>query len=981
MSHEKRVSRSSNLAIIKIVGIYAFAGGLWIYTSDSLLAIITHDQVLLKEIAVLKGLVFIALTSLLLYSLITRYLSQLQKTETSLHTTEMLYQLISENSADVIWMMDITTGRFTYVSPSVKRLRGYTAEEVMQQPVEQSLTPESYRFITEQLPVRIKAFLNGDEQARINISEVDQPCKDGSTVPTEVVTTLLTDATNNATTILGVTRDISRRKNAEQARRQTEERYKRLYESMRDGFASVSLEGSFKETNEAYRQMVGYSTEELSRMMYEDLTPVQWHAAEQKIIDEQVLRRGYSDTYEKEYRTKDGRIIPVELRSFLLKDEAGNIDGMWAFIRDISERKKVERALRESEEHYRELYEQSPLGYQSLDADGKFLLVNQAWLDTLGYSQEEIIGRWFGDLLAPEYVEAFKQRFPRFKAAGKIHSEFEMLHKNGTRRYVGFDGRIAHDLAGGFKQTHCILQDISERKQADDLLRQSEERFKAAFMTTPDSININRLADGQYISINNGFTRIMGYTEADVVDKSSLELNIWAHPEDRTKLVAGLRRDGKVENMEAQFRAKDGTVRIGLMSASLIQLNNEPHIISITRDITELKRLQDELLQAEKMLSIGTLAGGIAHDFNNILNIILGYSTMLEKRRLDEQKFSESVAAITSAVDRGSALVRQILTFARKTDTAFKPLYIPDLIHELFSMLKQTFPKTISFNEKMETSLPFIYGDPSQLHQVFLNLCVNARDAMPHGGAITIRVKTWTSAQLHERFPDAVHDRYMCMSIEDTGIGMDEITRTRIFDPFFTTKESGKGTGLGLAVAYGIVQTHNGFIDVYSVQGIGTKFDIYLPVSTDVQQPQLSSASNATSNAIHGTETILIVEDEDFLLKILGSVLESHGYTVISAQDGETAVKLYQERRQEIDLVLTDMGLPKISGRDEFNMLKAINPQVNVIIASGFLEPEIKTELAAAGVREFIQKPYRPEELMQTLRQVLDSTHQKGQQP
>jgi PAS domain S-box-containing protein len=489
------------------------------------------------------------------------------------------------------------------------------------------------------------------------------------------------------------------------------------------------------------------------------------------------------------------------------------------------------------------------------------------------------------------------------------------------------------------------------------------------------------LADGQYISINNGFTRIMGYTEADVVDKSSLELNIWAHPEDRTKLVAGLRRDGKVENMEAQFRAKDGTVRIGLMSASLIQLNNEPHIISITRDITELKRLQDELLQAEKMLSIGTLAGGIAHDFNNILNIILGYSTMLEKRRLDEQKFSESVAAITSAVDRGSALVRQILTFARKTDTAFKPLYIPDLIHELFSMLKQTFPKTISFNEKMETSLPFIYGDPSQLHQVFLNLCVNARDAMPHGGAITIRVKTWTSAQLHERFPDAVHDRYMCMSIEDTGIGMDEITRTRIFDPFFTTKESGKGTGLGLAVAYGIVQTHNGFIDVYSVQGIGTKFDIYLPVSTDVQQPQLSSASNATSNAIHGTETILIVEDEDFLLKILGSVLESHGYTVISAQDGETAVKLYQERRQEIDLVLTDMGLPKISGRDEFNMLKAINPQVNVIIASGFLEPEIKTELAAAGVREFIQKPYRPEELMQTLRQVLDSTHQKGQQP
>ncbi|HVN48897.1 MAG TPA: PAS domain S-box protein, partial [Bacteroidota bacterium] len=547
----------------------------------------------------------------------------------------------------------------------------------------------------------------------------------------------------------------------------------------------------------------------------------------------------------------------------------------------------------------------------------------------------------------------------------------EIIHANGDKILLeGFENPIIRDnkVVG----LHGIARDITEQKKSELLLKQSEEKFKAAFITSPDSININRMSDGRYISINKGFTRIMGYTEEEIIGKSSLELNIWVHAEEREKFVAVLQKNGKVENFESQFRAKDGTLRTGLMSASILQLDNEPHIISITRDITEINRLQEELTQSQKMLSIGTLAGGIAHDFNNILNIILGYTAMLEKRKSDGQKFSESISAITQAVDRGSALVRQILTFARKTEVEFKPLYMPDIIRELFSMLKQTFPKIFTFHEEMETSLPFILGDQTQLHQVFLNLCVNARDAMPHGGSITIHIRTVQGIQIQERFSGADQNRYMCISVEDTGLGMDDATRQRIFDPFFTTKGAGKGTGLGLAVVYGIIQAHHGFIDVHSMLGSGTRFDIYLPIAGHEQQLPRSSPEKSAEE-LRGSEMILIVEDEDFLLEVLRNILESHGYSVISARNGKEAIALYQQHQQDIDLVLTDMGLPLMTGRDEYLMLKKINPHVRVIIASGFFEPDVKTELAEEGVREFIQKPYRPEELLRMIRLVLDS--------
>jgi PAS domain S-box-containing protein len=394
-------------------------------------------------------------------------------------------------------------------------------------------------------------------------------------------------------------------------------------------------------------------------------------------------------------------------------------------------------------------------------------------------------------------------------------------------------------------------------------------------------------------------------------------------------------------------------------------------LVGIGRNITEQKKMHDQLIQAQKVQSIGTLAGGIAHDFNNILGIILAYSSLLERSSGDKEKILKSAVAITQAVGRGAALVRQILAFARQTVVLMKPMSIPDLINELMIMLKETFPKVIEFQTNIEKNLPFINADYTQMHQVMLNLCVNARDAMPHGGLISIEVKTIPFTTLVQQFPEAKNECYISIKISDTGMGMDAETKSRIYDPFFTTKAQGKGTGLGLSVVYGVIQEHHGFISVESTLGHGTTFFLYLPAQQEKEKKQEVKVDQS-ERLKSGTETILFVEDEDLLRDVVQSTLESNGYTVFIATSGREAVEIYKKQQINISLVLTDMGLPKLTGIDEFVLLKEINPKVKVIFASGFISIETRSELLKEGAKGFILKPYNITEVLQMIREVLD---------
>ncbi len=404
----------------------------------------------------------------------------------------------------------------------------------------------------------------------------------------------------------------------------------------------------------------------------------------------------------------------------------------------------------------------------------------------------------------------------------------------------------------------------------------------------------------------------------------------------------------------------------------------EPLILLAIDDVTERKVAEERLRQAQKLDSVGRLAGGIAHDFNNLLNIISAYASVLAEHPADPKKQKEGIEAIQRSVQRGSALVRQLLTFARKTDVVFGSVRLNALVEEVVEMLRETFPKEVSVVSDLTPELPPIKADANQVHQALLNLCVNARDAMPQGGQIRFETAAVPGTEVRGRFADAAADAYDLLKISDSGVGMDEETRHRMFDPFFTTKQPWGGQGLGLAVVHGIVQSHHGFIDVSSEAGKGTTVKLFFPVSPFAEEEAKPPAR--APRPVAGTETILLVEDEDMLLAPVKALLEDKGYRVIPARDGLEAVKIYEDQGEKIDLVILDMGLPKQGGRDTLLRLRSIDPAARILLASGYFDAALKQEMLGAGAKAFLRKPYSADEILRHTREVLDSVPPKGAQ-
>jgi CheY-like chemotaxis protein len=375
------------------------------------------------------------------------------------------------------------------------------------------------------------------------------------------------------------------------------------------------------------------------------------------------------------------------------------------------------------------------------------------------------------------------------------------------------------------------------------------------------------------------------------------------------------------------------------------------------------------------MESIGTLAGGIAHDFNNTLNIIRAYGSLLEEHRCSGEDISESLKIIDEAVDSGASTVRQLLTLASKADVELEAVDVNTLIAQVGRILGQTFPKTVAISLKRTPRLPAAVLDRNQIIQVLVNLCVNARDAMPTGGELTLASGIIESSDIRYRHPEARAARYVFIEVSDTGEGMEESVRKRIFDPFFTTKEPGKGTGLGLSVVFGIVKKHQGFITVESRPRHGTKFRIYLPVTGTAKDsvPPASARETSLETGPAGTRgTILIVEDNVITLDLLRKCFSHWGFRVLSAEDGEVALGVYRQHKQRIGVVLLDIGLPKISGEQVLSRMKQDNPELAVVVASGYIDPSLKANLLEAGVNAFVSKPYDLTQLQTAVRAALE---------
>jgi PAS domain S-box-containing protein len=509
---------------------------------------------------------------------------------------------------------------------------------------------------------------------------------------------------------------------------------------------------------------------------------------------------------------------------------------------------------------------------------------------------------------------------------------------------------------------------VTERIRAQEALRQSEERYRL-FVDEDLTGNLIMKPDGSIITCNPAFARIFGFDSIEEA-RSANFLSLLHTKKEGVELLAELQPNESLERSELEMRQRDGD---GLyVAAKFIGTFDAAGQLTELKGYffndTKRKRLEQQLIQAQKMEGLGTLAGGIAHDFNNILGIILGYTTRLEDWKKHPEQMPEAIKVIRDAVGRGAALVQQLLTSARQTGAHFAPLDLNTLVQELERMLGATFPKTIHFVLHLQPNLPLAKADRGQIHQVLLNLCVNARDAMPNDGRITLETGVSDGEELRENFTGVIAERYVFVRVSDTGTGISKSIKPHIFEPFYTTKERGKGTGLGLSVVYGVVNNHRGFVEVESEPGEGTTFTIHLPLGS-VADAAVEDGS--VSGPKERARTIMLVEDEEMLRDLGVMMLESDGYRVIAAKDGIEAVEMFENHADEIGLVVCDLGLPRLGGRDVFLRMKEIKPSVRAIVASGYLEPALRSEILRAGVLDTVQKPYDFREMMEKIRSVI----------
>jgi PAS domain S-box-containing protein len=519
-------------------------------------------------------------------------------------------------------------------------------------------------------------------------------------------------------------------------------------------------------------------------------------------------------------------------------------------------------------------------------------------------------------------------------------------------------GSIADQLAVGI-----------ERRRAEDELRQSEERFSRVFRSSPVGIVITTLDDGRYLDANDAFLTLLGRTRDQVEGKTTIELGVWRDAAERARMVEALGAHGTVRDLDLEFRTAGGAPRNVLASIERIELSGRPCLLMLAYDISDRKRLEDQLRQAQKMEAIGRLAGGLAHDFNNLLGVVIGYCDLLFRKLPPDLPERTEIQEIRTAAEGASGLTRQLLAFSRRQVLEPRVLDLNTIVRRAERMLKPLLGDDVSLVIQLGSDIPMVLADAGQIDQVLMNLAVNSRDAMPRGGTITIETGAvrFDEASV-PALPGARPGEFATLAVTDTGTGMDAETIAHIFEPFFTTKEVGKGTGLGLATVYGIVQQSSGFVSVSSTPGAGTTFRLHLPETTTAI-PELQPAA-ATASAPHGGGTILVVEDSAQLRELFRDVLELHGYSVLDAPNGRAALDVAAAHQGTIDLLLTDVIMPEMNGRQLADRLLATRPGIKVMFASGYSADDLVRHGVEAGMA-YMQKPFSPESLAHKVKDVL----------
>jgi PAS domain S-box-containing protein len=774
--------------------------------------------------------------------------------------------------------------------------------------------------------------------------------------------------------IIEAYRNNQRRVLAERSLRESEENlklYQALINQSNDSIEVLDPEtGYFLNVNKKTCADLGYSREELLSMKVFDIDPIVKPSDFPKIIED--LRRTGGSIWNGVHLRKDRSTFPVEVSLKLVQLDRSYIV---AVARNVTERKKAENALKESEERCRSLFENAHDMIQSITPDGHFIFVNPAWLKTMDYTLEELRQLTIFDILHPDYKAQCMETFKKVMSGESMDNiKATFIAKDG--RLVNVEGNASMRLVNG-KVAACdgIFRDITEREKIEEKLFQITHDWEDTFNSITDMVTVHDI-DFNIIHANKAAEKILNLPILDITPQKCYR---FYHGADRPPegcpscecLNSGL--PSTTELYEPHLEMFIEITAIPRFDSS----NNIAGLIHVVRDITERKKLEDQLRQSQKMEAIGQLAGGIAHDFNNILTAIIGYANIL-KLKLKDDPVKINIDQILVSSEKGALLTQSLLAFSRQQVSSPEPVDINEIIRTMETLLVRIIGEDIELKTVLTGDL-IVMADSIQIDQVLINLCTNARDAMPHGGHLIIETKKAGPSEVaflkEERSllkltgKDADYSgEFAELSVSDAGIGMDEKIRERIFEPFFTTKEFGKGTGLGLSIVYGIIKQHNGYIVCESEPGKGTTFTIYLPIiKAEVVKTEPEEIPDAASTAY----TVLLAEDEFIVRKLTKQVLEEFGYKVIEAIDGEDAVLKFNENKDNIDLLIFDIIMPKMSGQEAYDRIMKITPGIKIILTSGYPADFVnKDEIIKEGIN-FMAKPISPARLLKKVREVL----------
>lgn len=627
--------------------------------------------------------------------------------------------------------------------------------------------------------------------------------------------------------------------------------------------------------------------------------------------------------------------------------------------------KRADESLRASEAELTVLFAALTDVVMVLDRDGRCLKVAPTSPSHQCRPPSELLGKTMHEVIPKGEADFFVTHIRRALDEGCMHrTEFTMVAEGGKE--VWFECSVSPMTTNSVV---WIGRDVTDRKQSEQELKKSEERYRVLVENARDIIYEHDL-QGQYTSSNKAGEQITGYSLAEILTLNMADVVAPEYLNDARNMIRQKLAGQSITTYEVEVLAKDGRRIAVEVNTSLVLQDGIPTgVQGIARDVTERKQLEDQLRQSHKMEAIGQLAGGVAHDFNNLLTVIGGYSSILLGKLPQDSPHRTSVEEIKKASDRASSLTRQLLAFSRKQILQPKILDLNTVVSDLDKMLRRLISEDIYLLTVTDPNLAKVKADPGQIEQVLLNLVVNARDAMPKGGKLTIETSNAVLSKDYARLHGVPSGAYVMLAVNDTGCGMDAATKKRIFEPFYTTKTAGKGTGLGLATLYGIVKQSGGNVWVYSELGKGTTFKIYLPRAEDRVD---SGELNGTKPTPEGTETVLLVEDEEQVRAILRQILENQGYHVLSASHGEEALAI-SRGPGDIQLMITDVVMPQMSGRELAERVVAARPSLRVLFMSGYTDDAIVRHGLLADRLSFIQKPFDPATVARKVREVLDS--------